>query len=339
MFLHGLVISGRIIKPHRIAISWMAIFSLVGVCACARIVGARGQSSDLQASQTEKPNSQSLPLRVPLTTLYVSVYDRDGKFVEGLDHDAFDIAEDGARQRIAIFSENDEPLKVGLLMDTSGSMMHKIAPETEAVKRFVQGTNPQDKFFGATFDESVHPIVSTQELSAALANSIARGSTTMRDALYFGLVELKDTRNGRKALLILSDGEDNHSSHSREDIRRLVKETGAPIYGVLMRRQSRGATREEEGDEPQFLKEICNLSGGRLVEAKELSQVPDIAAEIGAELRKQYAVAYYPSSGMNGPNDVRWRKIEVKVQSKGVRGPLKVYAPSGYIIAVDGNIL
>jgi Ca-activated chloride channel homolog len=336
MFLHELVISGRTIKPKRIAFSWTAIFSLMMVCACAGVVAARRQSSDSQSSQTEKPSPQLLPLRVPLTTFYVSVFDRDGKFVDGLDHDAFDVVEDGERQKIAVFSHEDQPLAVGLLVDSSGSMFKMIAPAKEALKRFVQASNTQDKFFGATFDDSVHPAASIEELNGLL---FPRGSTTMLDALYFGLVKLEGTRNLRKALLIISDGEDNHSSHSREDIRKLAKQTGVPIYGLVWNREPSGATREEPSDGPRFLAEICKLSGGRSFETKSPSEIPDLAAAIGIELKKQYAVAYFPTNAMRGSNDVRWRKIEVKVQSKGVRGPLKVYAPTGYIIAADGNIL
>ncbi len=203
MFLHGLVISGRIIKSQRIAISWTAILSLAMVCACAGVVGARRQDSESQASQTETPASQWLGERVPLKTLYVSVYDRDGRFVEGLGPDAFDVVEDGERQKVSVVSQKDEPLRIGLLVDTSGSVFQQEQQTKDSLKRFVQACNPQDKFFGATFADSVTPAATVQEL---LDSIDARGSTKMRDALYFGLVELQDTRNVRKALLIISDG-------------------------------------------------------------------------------------------------------------------------------------
>jgi Ca-activated chloride channel family protein len=338
MFSHELVISGRIIKSKRIAISWTAILSLVMVCACAGIVGARRQSSNSQLSQTEKPRATGV-ISIPLTTLYVSVYDRDGKFVDGLDHDAFNAFEDGQKQRVVIFSQQDSPATLGLLLDTSGSMASKIRATAEAARRFIQVSNPNDKFFAASFGEHVERIASPEELNVLLAKPTVSGRTPMLDALYLGLVELQNTRNARKALLILSDGEDNHSRYSRDDVRKLVKETGAPIYALLLRKEFSGATQEEASDEPDFLAEMCKLSGGRLVEAKSLSQVPDLAAEIGIELKKQYRLSYYPSGGIRRTNDVRWRKIEVKVQSKGVRGPLKVYAPSGYVIGVNGNAL
>jgi Ca-activated chloride channel family protein len=325
MFLHELVISDRIIKFQRIAISWTAIISLVMVCACAGIVGARRQSSDSQSGQTEKPRATGV-ISISQTVLHISVYDKDGKLVEGLPRDAFHVYEDKVEQKIAEFDEKDEPLRIGLLVDTSGSVFQQERQTKDSVKRFVQAGNPEDKFFGATFADSVTPVATIQEL---LDSIDARGSTKMKDALYFGLVELEDTRNFRKALLIISDGGDNSSRHSQADLLKLVREAGVPIY-ALAGRDSR-VTREQVAAGAHFLDELCRMSGGRFVNVKELTEMPELAAEIGTELRKQYMLGYYPSSGIQGPNDVRWRKLEVKVQAGGARGPLKVVAPEGYI--------
>jgi Ca-activated chloride channel family protein len=207
-------------------------------------------------------------------------------------------------------------------------MFHAWMPTKEAVDRFVQASNAQDKFFGATFDDSVHPAASIEELKALM---FARGSTKMRDALYFGLVELEDTHNSRKALLIISDGGDNSSRHSQADLLKLVREAGVPIYTLALANANSGVGREQVAAGSRFLSELCKMSGGRFVSVKESTQMPNLAAEIGTELRKQYMLGYYPSSGIQGPNDVRWRKLEIKVQANGVRGPLKVAAPEGYV--------
>ena len=339
MFLHALVISGRIIKPQRIAISWTAILSLALACACAGIVVAKQPTLNSQSPENKKLGTQSLLLVVPLTILHVSVYDRDGKLVDDIQHEAFDVFEDGVRQKIAIFSHEDEAATIGLLIDTSGSMAVKIRAATVGLRRFIQVSNPNDKFFAASFGEHVERVATAEDLDALLAKPAASGRTAMLDALYLGLVELERTRNSRKALLIISDGEDNHSRYSRADIRKLAKEAGVPIYGLLLSGESSGGTQEESSEKPDFLAEICKLSGGRIVRSTTLEAMPNLAAEIGVTLRKQYKVGYYPTDGPRGPNDVRWRKIEVKVQSKGVRGPLKVYAPPGYICSPDGNIL
>lgn len=299
------------------------ILVLAVVCACAGVVAARRQSSDSQSSQNEKPNPQLLSTRVPLTVLHISVYDKDGKPVEGLAHDAFHVYEDKVEQKILEFDRKDERLRIGLLVDTSGSVFQEERPAKEALKRFVQVSNPQDKFFGATFADSVTPVATVQELIDSID---ARGSTKMRDALYFGLVELEDTRNFRKALLIISDGGDNSSRHTQDDLRKLVREAGVPIY-ALAGRDSR-VDREQVAAGAHFLDELCRVSGGRFVNVKELTEMPDLAAEVGTELRKQYMLGYYSS---NGTNDPRWRKLEVKVQATGVRGPLKVAAPEGYV--------
>jgi Ca-activated chloride channel family protein len=305
----------------------MAIFSLVGVCACAGIVAARGQSSDLQVSQTEKPRATGV-ISIPQTVVHISVYDKDGKLMEGLTRDAFHVYEDKVEQKIAEFDEKDERLRIGLLVDSSGSMFHAWMPTKEAVDRFVQVSNAEDKFFGATFDDSVHPVASIEELKALM---FARGSTKMRDALYFGLVELEDTRNTRRALLIISDGGDNSSKHTQADLLKLVREAGVPIYALALANPNSGVGREQVAAGSRFLSELCKMSGGRFVNVKELTDLSAVAAEIGTELRKQYMLGYYPSSGIQGPSDARWRKLEVKVQTKSERGPLKVVAPEGYI--------
>jgi Ca-activated chloride channel family protein len=329
MFLHALVISGRIIKSHRIAISWMAILSLAMVCVNAVTNSSARAAHAQQETQDIHVRPPNLPMQAYLTKLYVSVYDRDGKLVDELPREAFHLYEDKAVQRISAFGHTDEAFRIGLLVDTSGTMFKMMGPVKEALKRFVQASNPQDKFFGATFADSVIPVTSIQ----ALIDSVdARGSTKARDALYFGLVELEDTRNFKKALVIISDGGDNSSRHSRDDVLKLVREAGVPIYALgLLDALSPGSDREQQTVGSHFLDEACKLSGGRFIRVKQLTDLPDLAAEIGTELRKQYTLSYYPTSGIQGPHDVRWRKIEVKVETKGVRGPLKVVAPPGYV--------
>lgn len=295
------------------------------VCAGAATSGFASQAAKSQDSPREHPGVIGV-IEVPLANLWVSVYDRDGKVVDGLTMDAFHVYEDKAEQKIAVFNQQDQPIRIGLLVDSSGSMSSKYVPAKEAVKRFVQVSNPQDKFFGATFDDSVHPVASPQELMDLM---FARGSTTMLDALYFGLVELEDTRNVRKALLIISDGEDNHSKHTRDEVMKLVREAGVPVYALGLS-DARPEERAQMVAGQKFLRELCNLSGGRLVLVKQATELPDLAAEIGSELRKQYMLSYYPTNGMQGPHDLRWRKLEVKVEAKGIRGPLKIYAPEGY---------
>lgn len=335
MFLHELVISDLTIKVPRIAISWTAIFSLVAMCVCAGMVGAQGQSAGAPNPQTDRPKATGL-IRIPLTVVHFSVYDRDGKRVDGLDHEQCEVFEDNVRQKTAIFSQEDEPATIGLLIDTSGSMKDKMGATTGAVRQFIHTSNAKDKFFAANFGEHVERIANAEELDALLTNPAPRGRTAMLDGLYLGLVELEGTRNSRKALLIITDGGDNNSRYTTGDLRKLVKEAGVAVYCLLIGDESFGGTQEEPSNGPEFLAEICRLSGGKVVRAKALSEMAGLAAEIGLDLRKQYTLGYYPVERTGAGH---WRRVEVKVQAKGVRGPLKIYAPSGYIFAEDGNIL
>jgi Ca-activated chloride channel family protein len=337
MYLRELVISDLTIKFPRIAISWTAIFSLVVMCVCAGMVGAQGQSAGAQTPQGDRP--RPLAHAIALTVVHFSVYDRDGKRVDGLTQEAVEMFEDNVRQKPAIFSQDDAPATIGLLIDSSGSMKDKMSATTQAIRRFIQTCNIKDEFFAANFGEHVERITNAEELNAVLDRQTAGGRTAMLDALYLGLVESQRTRNSRKALLIITDGGDNRSRYIPTDLRKIVKEAGVPIYCLLIGDEPSGATQEEPNNGPEFLAEICKSSGGRFVRAKALSEMAGLAAEIGTEIRRQYALGYYPTEEPHGPDDRRWRKIEIKVHAKGVRGPLKIYAPSGYICSFSGNIL
>ena len=133
----------------------MMIFSLALVCAGAAIAGAKRQ-----AAGSQEPSPQHAPVVgdwVNLTTLHVSVYDHDGKLVDGLPQEVFHVYEDNAEQKIAELGQKDEPARIGLLVDSSGSMFHAIQPETDAIRRFVRASNTQDKFFAVAFADSVRP--------------------------------------------------------------------------------------------------------------------------------------------------------------------------------------
>jgi Ca-activated chloride channel family protein len=334
MFLHALVISGRIIKPQRIAISWTSIISRIIVCACSGIVAAKQQFGNSRNSQNEQSDPQAIIDRVALTTLHISVFDRDGKLVDGLDHDAFEVFEDDVRQKTLMFSHDDEPAFVGFVIQSSGALASKIAATTEAARRFIQASNPKDKFFTVDFSDRTALISTAEELQAFLEKQIGNRQTSFLDAPRLGLVQQVNTHNIRKALLIISDGGDNSSRYDRDILLQTAKIAGAPVYALFVSPNALGVSREKPGKGQDFLAEICKLTGGSLVRVNELSDLPELAAQFGVELRKQYSLGYYPANA-----GVRWRKIEVKVQSKGVRGPLKVYAPPGYIYSYNGNVL
>jgi len=269
---------------------------------------------------------------VDLALVNVTVTDPFNRLVTGLDQDNFRVFEDNVEQEIVTFSSEDVPISIGVIFDFSGSMSNKIDKAREAALEFFKTANPQDEFFLVTFNERA-------ELTSAFTNSVEdlqsrmmvtapHGRTALLDAIYLGLSQMRGAHNAKRALLILSDGGDNHSRYNENDIKRLVKEADTQLYaiGIFDPLGYRNRTPEELNG-PTLLSEITELTGGRVFAVEHLNDLPDIATKIGMELRNQYVLGYKPS---NHVHDARWRKIKVKLRPPKGLPPLSVYAKTGY---------
>ena len=151
-----------------------------------------------------------------------------------------------------------------------------------------------------------------------------KGRTALLDAIYLGLSQMRGARNGKRALLILSDGGDNHSRYNESDIKRLVKEADTQLYaiGIFDPLGYRNRTPEELNG-PSLLGEVTEMTGGRVFAVENLNELPDIASKIGMELRNQYVLGYRPS---NKAHDARWRKIENQAaRAQGASTPQRVF--------------
>jgi Ca-activated chloride channel family protein len=269
---------------------------------------------------------------VDLALVNVTVTDPYNRLVTGLETDNFRVFEDSVEQEIVNFSSEDVPISIGVIFDFSGSMSDKIGKARDAAVEFFKTANPQDEFFLVSFNERA-------ELTSAFTNSVddlqsrlmltaAKGRTALLDAIYLGLSQMRGAHNAKRALLILSDGGDNHSRYNENDIKRLVREADTQLYaiGLFDPLGYRGRTPEELHG-PALLNEITDLTGGRVFAVEHLSDLPDIATKIGMELRNQYVLGYRPS---NHARDARWRKIKVRLRPPKGLPPLTVYAKTGY---------
>jgi Ca-activated chloride channel homolog len=276
--------------------------------------------------------TQGLHLDVDLALVNVTVTDPYNRLVTGLDPDNFRVFEDNIEQEVVSFSSEDVPISIGVIFDYSGSMSNKINKAREAAIEFFKTANPQDEFFLVSFNERA-------ELTSAFTNSIEdlqsrmmlaapKGRTALLDAIYLGLSQMRGARNGKRALLILSDGGDNHSRYNESDIKRLVKEADTQLYaiGIFDPLGYRNRTPEELNG-PSLLSEVTEMTGGRVFAVENLNELPDIATKIGMELRNQYVLGYRPS---NKAHDARWRKIKIKLRAPKGLPPLNVYSKTGY---------
>jgi Ca-activated chloride channel family protein len=240
--------------------------------------------------------------------------------------------DDGVEQNVAHFSREDAPLSVGLVFDESGSMDYKLRTSRDALAQFLKTLNVDDETFLVEFSDSAKVSIrfthQTEEIQSALKNIKPGGRTAMLDAVDLAVREMKKAKNPRKAIVIVSDGGDNHSQYTAAEIESLVREADVQIYamGVFEPILSFGLTPEEMSG-PRLLSEIATQTGGRAFAAAVAGDLPSVAARIAVELRNQYVLAYYPK---NQARDGKYRKLEVKLsQPQGV-SPLKAHWRLGY---------
>jgi len=275
-----------------------------------------------------------LTLRVDTTLVQipVAVTDARNRFVLGLQKEDFHLLEDGVEQNVVHFSGEDAPLSVGLVFDESGSMDYKFRTSQAAAAQFLKTMNADDEAFLVEFGDSARLTVGftsrTEEIQNALKKAQPGGLTAMLDAINAALREMKKARNPRKAIVVVSDGGDNHSQYTSAQIESLVREADVQIYamGVFEPGLPFGRTPEEISG-PKLLSEIATQTGGRAFAAALTGDLPSVASRIAVELRNQYVLGYYPKSQAR---DGQYRHVEVKLaQPRGVSA-LKAHWRLGY---------
>jgi len=295
--------------------------------------------SVLFSAQTFGQNDAELRLKVDTTLVLipVAVTDAQNRFVLGLQKDDFRLFEDGVEQKVALFSGEDAPLSVGLVFDESGSIGYKLRNSQEAVARFLKTMTPDDETSLVEFSDTAKLSVAFTSDGAKIQDALSKaqpaGLTAMLDGVNTALREMKNAKNSRKAIVIVSDGGDNNSKYTAEQIESLVREADVQIYamGVFEPTLSFGLTTEEVSG-PRLLSEIATQTGGRAFSASLTSDLPAVASRIAVELRNQYVLGYYPK---NGARDGKYRHVEVKLaQPKGV-STLKAHWRLGYYAAAE----
>ncbi len=275
---------------------------------------------------------QGIKVNVDMTLVNLTVTDPLDRLVTGLEKGHFRVFEDGTEQEVLTLSSEDVPVSIGLVFDMSGSMSDKVEKAREAAVQFMRTANPQDQFFLVSFNDRAELTSgftsSVDELQNRMMFTASRGRTALLDAIYLGLSQMRGAHNGKRALLIISDGGDNHSRYNESDVKNYLKEADCQLYaiGIFDAIGIRSRTPEElEG--PSLLSEMTEMTGGRVFPVGNLGELPDIAAKIGMELRNQYVLGYKSS---NPRHNGSWRKIKVKLRPPKGLPPLNVYAKTGY---------
>ena len=326
---------------------WLVIaLSMLGCLSVP--VSAQTDVNDVhvQPRELEKPNDppkenlvasttglsariRPLKVDVDLVLVPVTITDPMNRLVTGLEKENFQLYEGSSSQEIRSFSSEDAPVSLGVIFDSSGSMSSKMDRAKEAVVEFFKTANPQDEFFMISFSDAPEEVAdftsSVDEIQNRLVFAIPQHRTALLDAIYMGVSKMRQAKYAKKALLIISDGGDNHSRYTEGEIKALVKEADVMIYAIGIYDRYASATEERLG--PQLLSDITELTGGRAFTIDNPNDLGDVATKIGVELRNQYVLGYRPTKVVR---DGKWRKIKVKLLPPKGLPPLRVYARTGY---------
>jgi Ca-activated chloride channel family protein len=274
-------------------------------------------------------HTKPLVSNVDMVLVPVTVTDPMDRIVTGLAKKNFNVYQDKQKQSIQTLSSDDAPISLGIIFDMSGSMQDKLDNAKEAVVDFLRTANPQDEFFVVGFSDRPELLSrftnSVSEIRARLAFMQAKGLTALLDAIYLGLHEMRHARYDRKALLIISDGGDNHSRYTESEVRDIVREADVQIFAVGLFDPT--PPTEEERMGPQLLSDITKETGGRTYTIDNPNELSDVAMKIGTALRNEYVLSYLPDAR---PHDGKWHKIEVKLLPPKGLPPLHVDAKKGF---------
>jgi Ca-activated chloride channel homolog len=284
---------------------------------------------DASIDLTLKTHTKPLVRDVDLVLVPITVVDSKNRLVLGLDKDSFAVYEVGQKQDIRYFSNEDTPLSLGIIFDTSASMKDKIEQSRESVVDFFKTTNSQDEFFMISFSDK--PVLladfteSAEDIQNRLAFAVPLGRTALLDAIYLGLDQMKKAKHRRKVLLIISDGGDNQSRYTKRAVKYLAMESDVQIYAIGIYSIVQSTLEERMG--PEMLAEISEATGGHAIAIHDPDKLADAVTTIGTELRNQYVLAYRPK---NPVHDGKWHKIRVKMTPPKGSPSLRVYSKTGY---------
>ncbi len=288
--------------------------------------GLIGGVVGLQAGDSSDAAKKPL-FRVGVDTVFVKVAVTDplNRFVVGLEKDNFRVYDEKVEQKITHFIQQAAPISVGVIFDVSGSMKanNNINSAKSAIVRFLQSANPEDEFLLITFNQMPTLVTGFTNETAAIQSDIAfknpGGRTAVYDAVYMGLEQMKKAKNEKKALILITDGEDNSSRYTSSEVREFARESDVQIYGIGEEGQL-GYGRSE-------IQNIVSMTGGRAFFPESFNELDYYIDLIHSELRNQYVLGYVPS---NKVHDGKWRKIQVKLDPPAGLPKLLIHAKEGY---------
>ncbi len=319
------------------------------LAVCAAVLPARARApAPAQAAPTgktpapqQKQNGQYvLHTTTNLVVLHATVYNGKGQMIDDLGKDDFRVYEDGAEQKLSVFSHADIPVTMGIVIDDSGSMRYKRPSVDAAALTFVKTSNPNDQVFVVNFNDVYYVdtpgnfAANMQQLEAALDKIDSRGGTALYDAVVASIDHLKLGNRDKKVILAITDGEDNSSRYTFPQLVQFAQKSNAEIYTIGLLggddENSGGLFHIHSGDDrhaAKVLKDLAEATGGKAYFPKSLTEVDTVCQHIAHEIRDQYTLAYYPT---NAARDGSFRQVRVVAFMPNSHKHLAVRTRPGY---------
>jgi Ca-activated chloride channel family protein len=284
---------------------------------------------DEAARRAASAPGSNIRVDVNLVLVPMTVTDPMNRLVTGLEKENFYLTDNNIPQKIKTFATQDAPLTIGIVFDLSGSMQSKFIRARKALSEFLRTCNPQDEFFVVGFNDRPAVIVDytsdVDDVEARMVMLKPENRTALIDAVYLGVNKLKTAKYERKALLIISDGGDNRSRYTDNELKRAVRESEVQIYSIGIFDMF-APTPEEQGG-PELLRDVSEATGGRVFPVVDLQDLADVAQKISQELRNEYVIGYTPS---DTKRDGSWRKLKVRLLPPPGLPTLTVHNREGY---------
>jgi Ca-activated chloride channel family protein len=346
----------------KFACATLIAFLLVSICPLYRVTAQQenksgpqppnndpvkaGSSGEAPAAKTasddkaavKKPETLNSPttqqdklqISTSIVNVIISVTDPYGRFVTGLGKDHFEVFDDKVKQQIAHFTDDDAPISLGIVYDVSGSMKERIQRSIRALRRFIETSHDDDDFFLIGFNDRAKLIqdftTSGDQIASHLMFVQPKGSTALYDAAYLAVEKLQQGRHQKKAMLVISDGQDNNSRYTYKELRNRVKEADVQVYAIGI---TDPASDSLAGFGRGVLEEITRMTGGRAFFPNGYNEpeLIEICTRIALELRHQYSIGFYPT---DIESKAKWHRVQVKVNPPRGLGRLSLTYRDGY---------
>ena len=277
----------------------------------------------LPAAGQQPSEAPRFSVKVPTVIVRVSVTDPLDRYVVGLEARHFRVYEDKVEQPISIFSNDADPISVGIILDTSRSMGDNMLSARTSVNRFLKQGSPEDEYLLIGFSSRTEVLQDFTSDSRNIINEATfaapGGETALFDAIYLGLEKIKESNNRKKALIVITDGENNASRYTFREVKEFAKESDVQIYVI--------GERGEQGYGRSIISEIVSLTGGRAFFPHNFKQLDYYIDLIHTELRNQYVLGYIP---LNQEFDGEWRELTVRLEPPEGMPRLNIRAREGY---------